>query len=65
MSDDLGEAVGAILGLAFGGFILLKIAAEVNSAGPVNIAAWGAIFMIAAALAAVLLGYGIVRSVVS
>lgn len=64
MSEDLGEAVGAILGIAFGGLILLKMATELNSTGPVNFEAWGIILLIAALLATVVLVYGIFISLV-
>jgi len=63
MSNELGEAAGAILGIAFGGFILIKMAAELNSTGPVNLAAWGTLFLISAVLATVLLVFGAVTSI--
>lgn len=62
MSGDIGEAVGAILGLALGGVILLRMAAELNSTGPVNLAAWGSIFLLGAVLATVLLVYGLIKA---
>lgn len=62
MSGDLGEAVGAIFGIAFGGIILLKTAETMNSTGPVDLAAWGTIFLIVAVLASVLLVYSVIVS---
>jgi hypothetical protein len=62
MSSDLGEAAGAILGIAFGGIILLKMAAELNSTGPIDLAVWGIIFLVMAALATVLLAYAVFSS---
>lgn len=62
MSGEIGEAAGAILGIAFGGVILLKMAAELNSTGPVNLAAWGTLFLVAAMLATILLVYGVFKS---
>lgn len=63
MSGDIGEAVGAILGLALGGIILLRMAAELNSTVPVNLAAWGSLFLFGAVLAAVLLVYGLFKAI--
>lgn len=62
MSGDIGEAAGAILGIAFGGVILLKMAAELNSTGSVNLAAWGTMFLAAAVVATILLVYGVFNS---
>ncbi|WP_188979029.1 hypothetical protein [Halocalculus aciditolerans] len=63
MSDELGEAIGAILGLGLGGVLLLKMATQLNSTGPVNFTFWGSIFLLGAVLGAVLLVYGLIGSV--
>lgn len=62
MSDNIGEAVGAILGLTFGGLILLEMASQWNSSGPVNLKAWGVLFLIAAIIGALVLVYGVFSS---
>jgi len=62
MSDDLGQAVGAILGISIGGWMLLEIGAELNSSGPIDFTALGAIFILTGVLATVLLVYVLIVS---
>lgn len=63
MSDDLGQAVGAILGISIGGWILLEMGAELNSSGPIDFTALGTVFILVGVLATVLLVYALIASV--
>jgi ABC-type antimicrobial peptide transport system permease subunit len=62
MSDDLGQAVGAILGISIGGWMLLEIGAELNSSAPIDFTVLGAIFILTGVLATVLLVYVLIAS---
>lgn len=64
MSDELGEAVGAILGIGFAGYILIEMASELSSTGPVDFAMMGGLFIVAAVLATILLVVGIFGSLI-
>lgn len=62
MLEGIGEAIGAILGLLFGGWLLLRLASELQSTGPFDVWLWGALFILAAVVAAILLVVGVVVS---
>ena len=61
MTGEFGEAFGAIAGIAFGGFILLMLASELNSITPINLAAWGVLYLVAALVLTVVLIVGAIR----
>jgi len=63
MSDQFGEAIGAILGLAVGGITLLKMAENLNSNGPVDFTTMGVLFLLAAVVATVLIVAGLISTV--
>ena len=58
--SDLGEAVAAVFGLIIGGYLFISIGAQVDPAGPINFTLWGAIFIIVAILAIILIGAAVV-----
>jgi len=63
MSEELREAIGGVIGLIFGGVILLMVSSRVDAQMPVNLSAWAFLFFIGAlGLGAVVL-YGIIMSV--
>jgi hypothetical protein len=61
MASEIGEAIGAIGGIAFGGIILLMIAPQLNQVSIINLTGLGIIYV----LAAVVLAAGLVYSMIS
>jgi len=64
MSNDLGEVVGTLLAMAFGGIVLLKVAQELNSNGPINLEALGLLYLAGAIVGGIVLVYVIVWSLI-
>lgn len=62
MSEELGEAIAAILGLVVGGVLLLTLAPHVNSISIIDLAAMGVLYLIVAVLGTVLVIYGVISS---
>lgn len=62
MSRDLGEAAVAVIGIAFGGVMLLKLAPHLNNVSMINLAAMGVLYLLVAVLGAILLVYGALKS---
>lgn len=62
MSEELGEAIAAILGLVAGGVLLLTLAPHVNSISMIDLAAMGILYLIVAVLGTVLIIYGVMSS---
>lgn len=58
MADQIGEAIGAILGIAFGGVILLMVAPQLNQVSIINLTGIGIIYV----LVAIILAAGLVYS---
>ena len=63
MSEELTEAIGAVLGLIFAGIVLLAISAEVNTSLSTNIGQWGVLFLIVAFAGAVLTVYAVIENI--
>lgn len=64
MSGKLDEAVGAVMGMLFGGIFILIMASELNSISMINFTAIGFIYIFGAIIAATLLVYGAFASLV-
>jgi hypothetical protein len=62
MSEELTEAVGAVLGLIFAGFVLLAISAEVNTSVSAQMGTWGLLFLIVAFAGSVLIVYAVIEN---
>lgn len=62
MTGDFGEALEAIMGIAFGGLVILMIAPQLNSVTSVNLVAWGVLWLIAGIGGGLLLVYSAVRA---
>lgn len=62
MSEELAQAIAAIVGLVFGGVILLTLAPELNSISMIDLAAMGVLYLIVAVLGALLLVYSVASS---
>lgn len=57
MSEEFAEAISTVLGLMFGGVVLLYISAELNTSMSANIGTWGILFLLAAFAGAVVIVY--------
>ncbi|MCU4971157.1 hypothetical protein OB955_00190 [Halobacteria archaeon AArc-m2/3/4] len=58
MSGEFGEAAVALLGIAFGGVMLLRLAPHLNQVSMINITAMGVLYLLVAVLGAILLVWG-------
>lgn len=65
MTGDIGEAIGAICVLALGGIIFIRLGAALNRPMPISFEFWGIIFLLGAALAIILLVYGIFNTIMN
>ncbi|MFP9192158.1 hypothetical protein ACLI4Q_10945 [Natrialbaceae archaeon A-CW1-1] len=63
--SDLGEAVGAVFGLIFGGVLLLLIASALEPMGPTNMQSWGSLFVISGILLGIILITGLFLAIFS
>lgn len=63
MSEELTEAVGAILGSIFAGLILLAISAELNTSISARMGSWGILFLIVGFAGAVLVVYTLFENI--
>lgn len=62
MSGDFGEAAVALIGIAFGGVMLLKLAPHLNQVSIIDLAAMGVLYLLVAVLGAILLVWGALTS---
>jgi threonine/homoserine/homoserine lactone efflux protein len=62
MSEEISEAMGTILGLIFGGLVLLVISAELNTSTSAIIEKWGVLFLIVAFAGAVVIVYTLIEN---
>jgi hypothetical protein len=64
MSDPIREAVGAVLGLVFGGIVLLLVSNEMGPSTPVDVDMWVLLFFLSAIIVAAATMYGVFVSIV-
>jgi hypothetical protein len=62
MSNDIGEAIAAIVGIAFAGMLLLLIGSEMPNQNVINLQTLGALFIILALVAAIAFLYTIISA---
>lgn len=63
MSEAIGEAAVALLGIAFGGVLLLKLAPHLN-VEVINLAAMGVLYLVVAVIGTIVLVYGALNSLI-
>ena len=62
MSEEITEAMGTVLGLIFGGLVLLVISAELSTSTSAIIEKWGVLFLIVALASAVVIVYTLIEN---
>lgn len=62
MSGDIGEPAVGLLGIAFGGVLLLKLAPHLNQMSIIDVTAMGVLYLLVAVLGAILLVWGALTS---
>jgi hypothetical protein len=62
MSNDIGEAIAAIVGIAFAGMLLLLIGLDRPNQNVINLQTLGALFIILALVAAIAFLYTIISA---
>jgi len=63
--EELLEALAAIAGLGFSGFVILLIAPTLDSMAPVNLTAWGVLLVSGGVVLTIVLIIVVVKNLVS
>ena len=63
MSDPIREAIGSVLGLVFGGIVLLLVSNEMETSAPVNVDLWVLLLFLGAIIVAAATMYGVFVSI--
>lgn len=63
MSEELTDAIGAVLGLCLGGAMLLYLGANTSPTFGVDVSAWGMIFIFGALALSIVIVYAVLQSV--
>lgn len=63
--SDVREAIGAVAGLLFAGYILILMSTNIDAELGINLTFWGVVYVLVAILLGAALVLGIVKTIVN
>ncbi|MCQ4334763.1 hypothetical protein KM295_15015 [Natronomonas sp. F2-12] len=63
--SDVREAIGAVAGLLFAGYILILMSTNIDAELGINLTFWGGVYILVAILLGAALVLGIVKTIVN